>query len=347
MTPVAMRGFVPVMLCALAGVAVPAREVTDMAGRHVTIPDRVSRVYAAQPYTSVALYVVAPDLVTNLQPGCFPLGGAEKRFLRAAAGCLPVELTQAVQGEHSRLSLEAILALRPDFALAKGGPTTDTTRLEEQFSRIKVPVVFVDLDGVTAYPAGLEFLGRLLGREERGRRLADYAREALATVEKVAAGIPPAERVRVYYAESEDGLATESDQSFHADPIRLAGGVIVHHGELKAHFGMEKVTLEQVLLYNPDVIVSLIPEFAARAAGDPRWKTVKAVADRRIYTAPRTPFNWLDRPPSIMQLMGMQWLAYRFYPQRYPGDIRQQTREFLRLFMGVEVTDTDLDAWLK
>ena len=29
------------------------------------------------------------------------------------------------------------------------------------------PVVFVDLDGAAAYPAGIEFLGRLLGREER------------------------------------------------------------------------------------------------------------------------------------------------------------------------------------
>jgi iron complex transport system substrate-binding protein len=318
-----------------------------MAGRKVTIPDNITRVYSAQPYTSVALYVVAPDLVINLQPGCFPMGPAENRFLRPGTTGLPTELTNAVQGEHNQLSLENILALKPDFALAKGGPATDPSRLEQQFARINLPVVFVDLDGATAYPAGIEFLGRLLGREERAAKLSAYATRLLAEVEKAVAAIPPAERVRVYYAESEDGLATESEASFHTDPIRLAGGVIVHKGDLKTHFGMEKVSLEQVLLYNPDVIVALVPEFAEKVTQDARWKDVKAVKEKRVYAVPRTPFNWVDRPPSIMQIIGIPWLAQRFYPQRYTVDIRQETREFLRLFMGVEATDADLNEWLK
>ncbi|NLF16759.1 MAG: ABC transporter substrate-binding protein [Lentisphaerae bacterium] len=289
MRPMLFRREFVIGVMLLGVLAAAGGEITDMAGRQVTIPDRVTRVYAAQPYTSAALYVVAPDLVINLQPGCFPLGASEKRFLTPAAGGVAVELTQPVQGEHSRLSLEAILALRPDVALAKGGPGADTRRIAEQFARIRVPVVFVDLDGLDAYPAGLEFLGRLLGREERAAALAAYARQRLAAIEAMVAAIPPAERVRVYYAESEDGLATESDQSFHAEPIRRAGGVIVHQGELKTHFGMEKVSLEQVLLYDPEVIVSLVPEFAGRAYADVRWQGVKAVSGRRIYTVPRTP----------------------------------------------------------
>jgi iron complex transport system substrate-binding protein len=331
----------------VAGLALQAREITDMAGRKVTIPDRITRVYAAQPYTSVALYVVAPELVINLQPGCFPLGPVENRFLRAGARSLPIELTHAIQGDHNQLSLESILALKPDFALAKGGPTTDASRIEQQFARIKLPVVLVDLDGVAAYPAALEFLGRLLGQEERAAQLSAYARRTLAAVDKAVAGIPAEKRVRVYYAESDDGLETESDQSFHTDPIQLAGGTVVHQGELKTHFGMEKVSLEQILLYNPDVIVSLVPEFATRAYRDARWKDIKAVKDKRIYTVPRTPFNWIDRPPSIMQIMGIQWLAQRFYPDTYTVDMRQETREFLRLFMGVEATEADLDEWLR
>ncbi len=331
----------------VVGLAVQAREITDMAGRKVTIPDKITRVYSAQPYTSVALYVVAPDLVINLQPGCFPLGPAENRFLRAGATALPVELTNAVQGEHNQLSLEDILALKPDFALAKGGPNTDASRLEQQFGRIKLPVVFVDLDGAAAYPAGIEFLGRLFGREERAAKLSAYARRALAGVEKAVAGIPAGERLRVYYAESEDGLATESERSFHADPIRLAGGTLVHQGDLRTHFGMEKVSLEQILLYNPDVIVALVPEFTEKVYLDARWKDVKAVKEKRVYTVPRTPFNWLDRPPSIMQIIGIPWLAQRFYPKYYTVDMHQETREFLRLFMGVEATDADMDEWLK
>ena len=149
------------------------------------------------------------------------------------------------------------------------------------------------------------------------------------------------------YAESADGLATESDRSLHADAIRMAGGNIVHHGDIKTHQGMEKVSLEQVLLYDPEVIISQEPEFARNAYRDPRWQKVRAVANHRIYTVPRAPFNWIDRPPSVMRILGVQWLAYRFYPNVYRVDIRKEIRQFCLLFMGVDVTDADLNEWLK
>ena len=226
-----------------------AREITDMAGRKVTIPDKITKVYAAQPYTNVLMYIVAPDLMVGLLS---PPREESKRFVRPEAAALPVlgtapggagagtppggggtgaqagELATGTlpgaRGGRSQVNLEAVLALKPDFALAKGGPNTNVTRTEEQFAKISLPVVFVDIDRIADYPAGIEFVGKLLGREERALKLSAYATRILTDVEKVVAAIPPEKRVRVYYAESADGLATESDKSFHADAIRLAGG---------------------------------------------------------------------------------------------------------------------------
>jgi iron complex transport system substrate-binding protein len=336
-----------VPLLALGVRCAQAREITDMAGRTVAIPDKISRIYAAQPYTSVLLYMVAPDLLLGLQPGCLPFGEAEKRYLRPEMAALPVLETQVAGGENVQVNMEAVLAMKPDFALAKGGPKSDLTRIEEKFAKLGLPLVFVDLDRVPDYPAGIDFLGKLLNRETRTARMSAYARRVLAEVEKLVAAIPPAERIGVYYTESADGLATESDKSIHAEAILLAGGEIVHHGEVKTHLGMEKISLEQVLLYNPAVIVSQEPDFAANVAKDPRWKDVKAVASHRIYTIPRTPFNWIDRPPSVMRIMGVQWLAHCFYPDRYPIDIRKEIKDFHKVFMGLELTDADVDQLLK
>jgi iron complex transport system substrate-binding protein len=336
--------------CLLAVAALSSawgREITDMAGRKVSIPDQVTKVYPSDPYTTVLLYVVAPDLQLGLQPGCLPLREEDMRFVRKEAAGLPVLARQAPGGEHAQVNMEAILALRPDLVLAMGSKGGNYQRTEERFARINLPVVLVDIDSISKYPAGIEFLGSLLGREDRAKRLSAYANRVLAEVEKTVAAIPPDKRVRVYYAESADGLATESDQSLHADAIRMAGGAIVHHGELKTHQGMEKLSLEQVLLYDPEVIISQEPEFATNAYHDPRWQKVKAVATHRIYTVPRSPYNWIDRPPAIMRILGVQWLASRFYPDMYRVDIRKRIREFHELFMGVEVTDADLDNWLK
>ncbi len=344
MTDLLRRGLLLTVAGALAGTTARGRDITDMAGRKVTIPDRISKVYAAQPYTNVLMYVVAPDLMVGLLS---PPRDESKRFVRPEAAALPVLGKQPGGVGHPRVNLEEVLALKPDFALAKGGPSSDLGRTVEQFAKINLPVVFVDIDRISDYPAGILFLGTLVGREERARQLSAYATQALTAVEKAVAAVPPEKRVRVYYAESADGLATESDQSFHADAIRLAGGSIVHHGEIKTHIGMEKVSLEQVLLYDPDVIVSQEPEFARTVYQDARWKSVKAVVNRRVYTVPRTPHNWIDRPPSVMRIMGVQWLANRFYPDLYAVDIRKEIREFHRLFMGIEVSDADLEAWLK
>jgi iron complex transport system substrate-binding protein len=335
-------------LSVVAGCTLSARDITDMAGRTVTIPDHITKVFAAQPYTNVLMYIVAPDLMVGLLN---PPREETQRFVRPEAAKLPVLVRQAAGGGAGsgpgRPNLEAVLALKPDFALVKGGPNTEREGTEAQYAKISLPVVFVDIDRIADYPAGIEFIGKLLGREERARQLSNYAQRVLAEVDHAVAGIPPEKRVRVYYAESTDGLATESDQSFHADAIKMAGGTIVHQGDLKTHIGMEKVSLEQILVYNPEVIVSQDPEFARTVYQDARWKGVKAVAAHRVYTVPRTPHNWIDRPPSVMRIMGVQWLANRFYPEIYNIDIRNAIREFHRLFMGIEVSDADLDDWLK
>ncbi len=317
------------------------REIKDMAGRTVTLPDRITKVYAAQPYTYVLMSVIAPELLVGL-PG--PLSESQKRFVSPEMAKLP--LFGSGKGTRSKPDMDVLMALHPDLVLLKGGPKTDTKRTLERFAKIGLPVVFVDMERIEDYAAAIEFTGELLNRSARAQELAAYARRTLAEVEKAVSTIPPEQRLRVYYAESADGLATECDQSFHADAIRMAGGSLVHHCTLSRHIGMEQVSLEQVLSYNPDIIVASDPAFAASVRHDARWKGVRAVAEGKIWVIPHSPFNWIDRPPSVMRLMGLQWLAHRFYPERYPIDLRKTTREFQGLFFGVTPDDADLNQLL-
>jgi len=120
----------------------------------------------------------------------------------------------------------------------------------------------------------------------------------------------------------------------------------VHHCLLKTHMGMEKVSLEQIIAYNPEVIVANDAQFEAMAYADPRWAGIKAVAEHKVWTVPRSPFNWIDRPPSVMRILGVQWLAHLFYPKAYAVDMRAEVRDFHQRWLGVEPTAADLDKWL-
>ena len=38
-----------------------------------------------------------------------------------------------------------------------------------------------------------------------------------------------------------------------------------------------------------------------------QWADIQAVKDGKVYTTPAIPFNWFDRPPNVMRLLGIEW----------------------------------------
>jgi iron complex transport system substrate-binding protein len=110
---------------------------------------------------------------------------------------------------------------------------------------------------------------------------------------------------------------------------------------------MEAVSLEQVMLYDPDVILVKEPVFFTQVFSDPRWQRVKAVKEKKVYLIPYEPFNWFDRPPSFMRLLGAKWLANLLYPDRYRVSMVKETQEFFRLFLAVSLTPQEAGAILR
>ena len=61
--------------------------------------------------------------------------------------------------------------------------------------------------------------------------------------------------------------------------------------------GLANVSIEQVLLWNPDVIITIDQDFAANVRNDPAWASIKAVREDRVHLSPKMPFGWVDFPP--------------------------------------------------
>jgi iron complex transport system substrate-binding protein len=111
--------------------------------------------------------------------------------------------------------------------------------------------------------------------------------------------------------------------------------------------GLTTVSLEQVLAWNPDVILALEPQFYRDVTHNPLWSGIRAVRDRRIYRAPSLPFGWFDSPPGANRLIGLRWLAAILQPEAGTHDLRQATRDFYRQFYHVQLTDELLDTLLR
>lgn len=331
------------VLCALTvvifAVLVPAvqsqgREITDMFGRKFSISNRPQKVYSASPPTTNLLYAIDPTMLAGLT---VPVREWEKKYLDKRMQSLPV--LGGWYGQGNTPNIEMILKVKPEVVVVQNFGSSFHSRVNETVIKaIPAPVVSVSLTTIFDYPKAILYLGSLLGREPRSKKLAAYAQKTIADMKIFAAGIPEKKKVSVYYAEGVDGLSTECDVSMHTELINLTGGHNVHHCEVRDMYGMEKVSFEQVMLYNPDVILIFEDAFYRTVFADSRWQLLRAVKNKKVYLIPNQPFNWFDRPPSFMRFLGAKWLANLLYPERYRINIVKETQQFFKLFLGVNLT---------
>ena len=106
------------------------------------------------------------------------------------------------------------------------------------------------------------------------------------------------------------------------------------------------MSIEQVLAWAPDTIITWDANFFERVHDDPVWAAVPAVANKRVFQGPRLPFGWIDAPPSINRVIGLRWIAGLLYPEKFPEDIRVVARDFIKLFYQADVTEAQLDRIL-
>lgn len=320
-----------------------AREITDMAGRTVTVADKITKVYVMSQANLV--YTLDPGLLCGI---AYPLRDEEKAMMDPRMQQLPVLGT--LYGMGKMANPEMLMAVKPDviiMAVYNPNDSDEAThkRAEEILRKTGIPYVYVTSRDLTDYPGAYEFLGELLGYEERAAKLAAYIRDALAEAENIVAQIPPAERPKVYYAEQMDGLSTENAASFHTTLLKYVGDVNVHReksGQPLDAKGYEKLTLEDLMAYDPDFILAYEKTFYAQVYTNPSWKLLKAVKNKKVLWIPRGPHNWFDRPPSYMRVLGLKWLMVNLYPDHYQADIVQEAIEFYKLFLFWETTPEEM-----
>ncbi len=324
------------ILWAAAIAPAQARQLTDMAGRTITVPNVINKVYATSPPATLMVYAMDPGLVAGLNT---PIRPTEKQYLDPRMETLPVVGGWFGQGRVA--NLEALLALQPDIILVWWWTNSPAMyeKIAQTLAPLGIPVVYMVLDQLGDYPGAFDFLGELLGREARARKLGRYAETALEEAIHIRENLSAEKKVSVYYAEDADGLSTECHTSIHAQTIPLSGGKNVHRCVQRIRIGKQKVSMEQVLGYDPQVIFFHDKAFRKRITGDPKWQNIRAVQNGRVYRIPTRPFNWFDRPPSFMRLLGLKWTMHKLYPGMYPIDIESETQAFCRLFLNVSLDD--------
>ncbi len=319
------------------------RLITDMAGRQVSIPLTVNKVLSTSPPPTTFIYMLAPEKL-----GAW-LGSAQKsstRYIPEQYRKLP-----SIAWGRGRTNYEAYIAAQPDLVLigceaASGQGQGQAELTQGKFGSI--PVVCVDeTRNATGYADTLVFMGDLLGVPERAAALVSYYQDVLSEVETKVAAIPAEQRVRVYYAEDSNGLKTDPRGSVHAQLIDVCGGVNVADCTVDSGSGMTAVTMESLLMWQPQVIITTSPEFVAQAPADASWQQVRAIRNGQVYLAPSQPQNWFDRPPGVNRIVGIPWTAHLLYPELFSRDwLETKVQKFYQLYYHYRLSSNDLQELL-
>ena len=220
------------------------RELTDDAGRRVSVPVPANRVISLAP---------------NLTEIIFAIGAGNRLVGRTSYCDFPAEAKAVAEvGDTLHPSLERVIALQPQVVLISTSSQLEVFTHQLQSQNIAVFVTDPrDLDGVFRT---IDQVGRIVGHTQQAEQLIKQLRDRTQAVEEAVKGKQP---VRVFYQVSAEPLYTIGRDAFITDLIRRAGGISVTADVPGA---WPKYSNESALAARPEAII--LPTGGSMGAGN-------------------------------------------------------------------------------
>ena len=309
------------------------RQVTDAAGRVVTLPLHVNRI--ADPWHANNAMVLM-------------LGGADKIVATTAQAqrqpwlrrLYPrIDQVPAAFNAAGEPNIETLIGARPDVILmAYDGTLPKWSAAVEAYH---VPIVLMPNSSLEGLKTTARITGQVLG--EREAKVAEdyvsYLDGNIRRVRSVTGRLPANERPTVLHTASAGVLTVDGRDSVIDDWITIAGG---RNAADVVGLG-RPVSLEQIAAWDPDVIIiGTAPNQQSRQAvlDDPRWREIKAVKTGKVFVNPTGAYLW-DRHSAEAALQVL-WAAKLLHPELFPDlDIKRETLDFYAKYFHHALTDDE------
>lgn len=281
------------------------------------------------------IYTLAPEKQIGWVE---PLGPAARAMLPARSAALPV--VGRITGANTPAA-QKLRELHPDVIVDVGNVDARYAALADRIEK-ETGIPYLLFDGSLAKSAATyRALGAILGEKARADGLARDADRLLAGVAKPA---PGGHKLRVYYARLDGGLTAPAPRSSTTEIFAAVGAEVMPVAADK--HGMVKHTLDEIIAWQPDVVLAYEPAIYAAIKADPQWQEIPAVRAGRVYLAPNVPFSWIDEPPGVNRLIGLPWLAGVLSTGEPPATMKTAARLFYRRFYHVRLAPAQLDQVL-
>ena len=306
---------------------------TDSLGREVEVSTNLTRVALSGPLAQLILFALCPDKLVGLATAWSP---EAEEFIETQYYNLPI-LGQ-LYGGTGTLNLEEIAATGAqviiDVGAAKDNMVQDMDNLQDQLG---IPTVHIDAHTATVGDAYRK-LGGLLDVKDMAEVLGEYCDGVYANTLSIVSEVDENGKANLLHCLGDAGISVIARDSYHAEVIDLlANNLAVVENPSSKGTGNE-VDLEQIMLWNPDVIIFAPNSIYSTVGNNPDWADITAIENGHYYEVPFGPYNWLGFPASVQRYLGMIWLAQLLYPDVAQYDVYQEVSEYFDLFYHCNIT---------
>lgn len=254
--------------------------------------DSTIKAFAMMPPLTVLLEILYPQGMIGLNYQPYP---EDKEFMPENIANLPIIGMQ----KGNEPIFEKLVALKPEIIFFN--ENTDK-KILDAYRKFGIKAVEVNAFDEAKLSDTIRIYGKALSVESRANELLDFINTTNAKLAILSTKIT--HRPKIYFAQGVDGLSTQCGKSDDkSDLAYKIGGT----NAIECDRDFANINFEILSKANPEII--FVREIALykqlRNAPPKQWQSIKAIKSKRIYYAPSTPSNWLMKPPSVMQSIGI------------------------------------------
>nr|WP_207717235.1 ABC transporter substrate-binding protein [Clostridium acetobutylicum] len=308
--------------------------VTDMSGEKTQVPKNSKRIGDGWPAHNEVLCmlgygnnVVSTILTRKQEPWLYKVN--------------PQMNESETVFTKTDVNMESLIKTKPDIVFL---PTS--YNFDNKIKKVGISVVKLNFTNFDELKSCFKLTGKILGSksEKKADKYNKYLDNKINTVSKVTLQIPENQKLKVLHIQNIAPLTVDGSNTIIDSWIKVAGGINVA-SEVKGN--MKEVSMEQILKWNPDVII-LGADVKDEGAffNSSAWKNINAVKNNKIIHNPNGAFMW-DRY-GAEEALQIQWAAKTLYPNKFSDlDITNETIKFYKEFLNYNLTKEEAERIIK
>lgn len=319
------------------------RIVTDLVGNQVTIKANVEKIAVVPIPWATIVYAVdgSGKKIVGMHPSA--MKAYQKNILKVMAPEIANANSTFVDNNFN-VNYEEVAKLKPDLVVI----WDYQPEIGKKLAELGIPSVAIKYGTLEDVQNGIKLVGQILDQQERAAALIKYQQETNSYLKSKESTLAGKDKPKTLYLRDEQ-LQVATGQSVNKIMINTAGGVNV--ADEVTGDSWKKVTMEQVIAWNPEVIIlsnfsEILPEdlYSNKFSGQD-WSKIEAVKNKKVYKAPMGIYRW-DAPCVETPLM-IKWLGKVFHPEVFTDyDMRVDLKNFYQTYFNYKLTDPELDQIL-